>query len=227
MKSGTLYLVATPIGDPDDITLRALNVLRSADRLACEELKPARRLLARYEIDRDPTPVNEHTERERAPELLDALLGGESVALFSDAGSPVFSDPGRRLVEMCVARGVRVVPLPGATSLVPALAGSGFDVDRFHFYGWLSPKTPIRKKELARLKSLRELIVFMETPYRLRRLLSECADAFGADTPACLAYKLTMPEERFYRGALGELRAVAEKKKLKGEFVLMVERRGG
>ncbi|MDP4192886.1 MAG: SAM-dependent methyltransferase, partial [Bacteroidota bacterium] len=132
-----LYLVSTPIGNYDDITLRALNILKSVDFIICEEFKEARRLLAHYQIEKELVSLNEHNEHEEADGILLRMVGGESAALISDCGTPLFSDPGHLLVEICISQKIEVVPVPGANSLLPALTGSGLDFEKFYYYGWL------------------------------------------------------------------------------------------
>jgi 16S rRNA (cytidine1402-2'-O)-methyltransferase len=221
--SGKLYLVSTPIGNYDDITLRALETLKTVDFVVCEEYKEGRRLLAHYGIEKELFSVNEHNEAETAAEVLDKILEGQSAALVSDGGAPLFSDPGHLLTQICIDRKVDIVPIPGANSLIPALTASGFDSDRFYFYGWLSPKSDIRRKELFRLKNTREVIVIMETPYRLISLLTDIVKMFGPNVQCCLAYEITMKREHFYRGPAGDVLQAAKAKSLKGEFVLILD----
>jgi 16S rRNA (cytidine1402-2'-O)-methyltransferase len=217
-----LFLVSTPIGNYDDITLRALNVLRNSDIIICEEYKEARRLLSHYKIEKELIALNEHNENEVVDEILLKILDGKSVALISDCGTPLFSDPGHLLVEVCISQKIDIVPVPGANSLLPALIGSGFDFEKFYYYGWLSPKKDIRRKELLDLKKRKELIVLMDTPYRLHRLLEDVVKFFGKDIPVALAFQLTMKDEKFYRGTAEKVLSIAEKQNLKGEFVLIV-----
>jgi len=221
----TLYLVSTPIGNYDDITLRALNVLKSVDFIICEEFKEARRLLAHYQIEKELFSVNEHNEKETAHEIIDELKKGKSAALISDCGTPLFSDPGHLLVDLCLANKIEVVPVPGVSSLMPALTASGFDIEKFYYYGWLSPKKDIRRKELLKLKTAKELIVLLDTPYRLKALLSDITKILGPNKPVVLAYQITMQTEKFYRGSAAQVLAIAEKQNLKGEFVLLVDNR--
>jgi len=217
-----LFLVSTPIGNYDDITLRALNVLRNSDIIICEEYKEARRLLSHYKIEKELIALNEHNENEVVDEIILKILDGKSVALISDCGTPLFSDPGHLLVEVCISQKIEVIPVPGANSLLPALIGSGFDFEKFYYYGWLSPKKDIRRKELLDLKKRKGVIVLMDTPYRLQRLLEDVVKFFGKDTPLALAYQLTMKDEKFYRGTAEKVLSIAEKQNLKGEFVLIL-----
>ncbi len=222
---GKLYLTPVPIGNYDDITLRALKILGEVNVVVCEEIKIGKRLLNQYKIKKEILPLNEHNEQTASDEVVALLLNGKNIALISDAGSPVFSDPGATLVSKCLANQIEIIPLPGANSLIPALIASGFNINRFFYYGWLSPNNERRKQELTKLKNVREVIVLMETPYRLKQLLRDCKKIFGARKNAVLAYKLTMPEEKIFRGTLKELYNYAEEKKLKGEFVLIINNR--
>ncbi len=222
---GRLFLVPTPIGNYDDITLRALKVLKEADFVICEEFKRGRRLLSEYNIENELYSINEHNEKENTKEIIEMLLSGKSAALISDAGSPLFSDPGHHLVRESIDYGFDVIPLPGPNSLLPALMASGLNTEKFYYYGWLSPKKEIRRKELLELKRKKELIVFMETPYRLGRLLTDCRNTFGEFVQGVLAYKISMPEEKIIRGTLKEISIFTEKHLQKGEFVLLVDNR--
>ena len=221
----TLYITPTPIGNYEDITLRALRILKEVDFVVCEERKPARRLLAYYKIEKELFSINEHNEKENTQEIISKLLEGKSAALISDAGTPLFSDPGHFLVSQCIANKIKIVPLPGANSLIPALVSSNLDFEKFYHFGWLSPKKEIRNRELQNLKKRKDLIIIMETPYRLKRLLSDIVKHFGENTHIVLAYKLTMKEETIFRGRVKNILNIVEGKKLKGEFVLLVDNR--
>lgn len=220
---GKLYLVATPIGNYEDITLRALNVLKSVDFIICEEFKDARRFLSQYQITKELFSLNEHNEKEVADELLFKIVEGKSAALISDCGTPLFSDPGHLLVELCISQNIDVVPIPGANSILPALTGSGLDFEKFYYYGWLSPKKDIRKQQLFKLKNINEVVILMDTPYRLKSLLEDIVKILGKNILAVLAFQLTMNDEKFYRGTAEEILKVSEEKKLKGEFVLVLD----
>ncbi len=217
-----LYIVSTPIGNYEDITLRALNILKEVDFIICEEFKEARHLLSQYKIEKELLSLNEHNEEESSREVLRKIKEGNSAALISDCGTPLFSDPGTQLVQMCIEAKIDVVPIPGASSLMSALVGAGFSLGKFYFAGWLSPKTEIRKKELLRLKSIKEIIVLMETPYRLKAILTDISKTFGEKTRLVVAFDLTLPTEKFIRGNAAQLLTLAEESKLKGEFVLLI-----
>jgi len=212
-----LFLVSTPIGNYDDITLRALEILKSVDFIICEEYKAARRMLSHYKINKELIALNEHNENDVVDEIITEILNGKKTALISDCGTPLFSDPGHLLVDLCIAQGIEVVPVPGANSLLPALIGSGYDFEKFYYYGWLSPKKNIRRKQLLDLKRIKEVIVLMDTPYRLIRLLSDVVNIFGSATPVVLAFELTMKDEKYYRGSAQKVLNIAERNNLKGE----------
>ena len=217
-----LYIVSTPIGNYDDISLRALNILKKVDFIICEEFKEARRLLSHFQIDKELHSLNEHNEEESSLEILKLLSPGKTAALITDCGTPLFSDPGTLLVQMCVYSKIDIVPIPGANSLLAALVGSGFKLDKFYYAGWLSPKSDLRKKELLRLKSIKELIIIMETPYRLAAILTDVSKVLGASKQICVAYNLTLDSEKFLRGSASDILKIIQSQKLKGEFVLIV-----
>lgn len=221
---GTLSLISVPIGNPDDITHRALATLRDADLVVCEEWKEGGRLLSRYGITGKPLEtLNEHDEDASTSRIMDHLVQGKNVALISDAGTPVFSDPGRSLVLRAAEAGVAVVPVPGPSSLVPALTVSGFAVDRFVYCGFLSPKAVRRKAELRKLRHETRAMVLLDTPYRLVPLVRDLAEVFGDERRICVAFNLTMPDETIFRGTPTDLLRTFEEAGLKGEFVLVVE----
>lgn len=219
----TLFLVSTPIGNHDDITVRALKILNEVDFIICEEFKEARRLLSNYKIEKELISLNEHNEKEIINEVLLKILEGKSAALISDCGTPLFSDPGHLLVEVCISQNVNIIPVPGANSLLPALVGSGLDFEKFYYYGWLSPKKDIRRKQLFDLKKIKETIVLLDTPYRLKSLLTDIVKVLGKKIKIVLAFQLTMKSEKFYRGTAEEILNIVEGNNLKGEFVLMID----
>ena len=219
----TLFIVSTPIGNYEDITLRALIVLRKVDFIICEEFKEGRRLLSRYKIEKKLIELNEHNEEEASDEILQMMLDGKSAALISDCGTPLFSDPGHLLVDLAIQNKVEVIPVPGASSLLAALVGSGLDFEKFYYYGWLSPKKDIRRKQLLDLKRRKETIVLMDTPYRLKTLMEDLVKILGSNIPCVLAFELTKEREKFYRGNAGNILNHVEKENLKGEFVLIIQ----
>ncbi|MGK9369971.1 16S rRNA (cytidine(1402)-2'-O)-methyltransferase [Melioribacter sp. Ez-97] len=220
-----LYIVSTPIGNYEDITLRALRILRECNFIICEEYKEARRLLSHYDIQKDLYALNEHNENETSYELIEKIRNSKSAALISDCGTPLFSDPGTLLVQLAVKRGIEVIPVPGSSSLMAALAGAGLELKSFYYAGWISPKKDLRRRDLMRLKEIKELIVLMETPYRLIKILEDITRHFGNSKPVVLAYNLTQKDEEFIRGSAEEALNVARSRNLKGEFVLIVDNR--
>ncbi len=222
--NGTLYLVATPIGNYEDITLRALKILKAADVVVYEERREGGRLLAHYGIpEKLLESLNEHNEAAATFHIIEHLKAGKNVALISDAGTPVFSDPGRMLVNKAVEAEIPIVPIPGASSLMPALTISGFPIEQFLFYGFPSPKAHRRVAELRQLRNERRTMVFMDAPYRLNALLRDLSEVFGKERRLCVAFNLTMPEERIFRGYAPEISRALEKKNIKGEFVIVLE----
>jgi 16S rRNA (cytidine1402-2'-O)-methyltransferase len=220
-----LYIVSTPIGNYDDITLRALKILEEVDIIICEEFKPTRRLLAHYGINKELFSLNEHNESESASEVITEITSGKSAALISDAGTPLFSDPGTILVKQAIERNIKIIPIPGASSLLASLVGSGFELNNFYYYGWLSPKKEIRRSQLQKLKSVNELVILMETPYRLQALLSDIKKSFGNNQFVVVAFKLTQNGETFFRGTVSSVIESTSKEKIKGEFVLLLDNR--
>lgn len=218
-----LYIVSTPIGNYEDITLRALRILKECDFVICEEYKEARRLLSNYKIEKELFSLNEHNENESANELILKLLEGKTAALISDCGTPLFSDPGHLLVDLALQNRIEVIPVPGVSSLLTALVGSGLDFEKFYYYGWPSPKKDIRRKQLLDLRKRRETIVLMDTPYRLKALLEDIVKLLGPNIPCVLAFELTKEKEKFYRGNTQNILKAVERENLKGEFVLIIK----
>ena len=219
---GKLYLVSTPIGNYEDITLRAIRILKEADFIICEEFKEARRLLSYFKIEKELISLNEHNESEVVNNIILKIVEGKSAAVISDCGTPLFSDPGHLLVELSISQKINVIPIPGANSLLPALTGSGFDFEKFYYYGWLSPNKQIRRKQLIDLKKIKEVIVILDTPYRLKSLMSDIVKVLGKNIRTVLAFQVTMNDEEFFRGTAEEILIIAEQKNLKGEFVLIL-----
>lgn len=219
---GKLYSVSTPIGNYDDITLRAMRILKDVDFIICEEFKEARRLLSHLNISKELLSINEHNENENVDEIILKLVDGKSAALISDCGTPLFSDPGHLLVQLAIQNRIEVIPVPGASSILAALVGSGINFEKFYYYGWLSPKKDIRKNQILDLRKRKEVIVLMDTPYRLRTLLEDITKLWSKSIPIVLAYELTNTKEKFYRGTCDEVLRIALKENLKGEFVLII-----
>lgn len=218
-----LYLVATPIGNLADITLRALETLASADLVACEDTRVSRVLLERYGIRRRTTAYHEHNAAEAGPKLIAALEQGQSVALISDAGTPLVSDPGYRLVGEAIERGIRVVPIPGPSAPLAALTASGLPSDTFLFAGFLPAKTGQRQTRLEELKAVPATLIFFESPRRLAETLGAMAEVLGGTRPAAIGRELTKTFEEMRPGALAELAAhYAAADTPKGEIVICV-----
>ena len=217
-----LYLVPTPIGNLEDITLRALRILKEVDLIACEDTRRSSTLLAHYGIETPITAYHDHNERRKAPRLVQRMHAGTSVALITDAGSPGLSDPGFYLVHACLQDGVPVTALPGATALVPALTASGLPCERFVFEGFLPAKKG-RRKRLAELATERRTLVLYESPHRLLRTLRDLEGVLGPDRPSAIARELTKKFEDLRYGTLAQLRAeYAASERVRGEFVLIV-----
>jgi len=225
--SGTLYLVATPIGNLEDISFRAVRILKEADIVIYEERREGSRLLRHFGIENKIVEsLNEHNEAASSEIILQKLKEGKSAALVSDAGTPVFADPGLVLVQKAIREHIRIVPIPGASSILPALIVSGFSIERFLYYGFLSPKRNRRIAELQLLKKESRTIVFMDTPYRLLQLVRDVAEVMGQQRRICVAFDLTLPSEEIFRGTAGDLFQVFSRSPKKGEFVAVVEAGG-
>lgn len=219
---GALYLVATPIGNLGDVTLRALETIAGADVLACEDTRVTRVLLDRYGIRQRPLAYHEHNAAEAGPRLIAALSEGKSVALVSDAGTPLVSDPGFRLVEQAQAAGIRVVPVPGPSAVLAALTASGLPSDAFLFAGFLPVKDGQRRARLEELRAVPATLVFFESPRRLAETLGVMAEVYG-NRRAAIGRELTKAFEEMRTGTLGELAAhYAEAPTPKGEIVICV-----
>ena len=221
LTAGTLYLIATPIGNLEDITLRALRVLRECDVVAAEDTRHSGRLLKHFGISKPLLSYFQFNEARRSEEIIERLRRGDKVALVTDAGSPGISDPGERVVKAAIAAGFRVEAVPGSCALVAALTASGLPTDEFHFIGFLPHKSGQRRNKLESLKSFDGTLVLYESPYRIEKLLVELSEVFP-ERQVVLARELTKKFEEFLRGKPAELLAIAKKRSLKGEFVVMV-----
>ena len=216
-----LYLVATPIGNLRDITLRALEILKSSDFIACEDTRRTGQLLKQYEIEKKMISFHEHSGPGRVREIVSLLKEGKTVALVSDGGTPLISDPGFPLVREAVREDIRVESIPGPSSVIAALAVSGLPTERFTFTGFLSTKSNRRKKELKELAELGHTLVFFESPYRLLATLAEMVEIFP-DREASVSRELTKKFEETVRGRLPEIQKHFAKRKILGEIVLVV-----
>ncbi len=219
--SGKLYLVGTPIGNLEDLTFRALRVLREVDLIACEDTRRTQQLLNHYNISTPTRSYHEHNEMMRAPELILEMEEGEHVALVSDAGMPGVSDPGYRLVHLAIRHGIPVVPVPGASAFVAALSASGLPIETFRFVGFLPPRRLARQKALRALREASETLVFYEAPHRLLEMLEDLSSGLG-DRPAVVAREVSKLHEEFVRGTVSEVLERLRKKTVKGEITVLV-----
>jgi 16S rRNA (cytidine1402-2'-O)-methyltransferase len=217
-----LYVVATPIGNLDDITLRALEILKSVDVIAAEDTRHSGNLLRHFEIRKPLVSYHEHNEAMRSQELAERLTAGENVALITDAGMPGLSDPGARLVKRCIEQDIAFTVVPGASSILTALVGSGFSLEKFCFRGFLPVKSGQRERELRAAAESRETSAFFESPYRILKTLAACAELMP-ERQLCVARELTKKFEEFRRGTATELHAHYEARPAKGEITLVVE----
>ena len=220
---GKLYLVSTPIGNLQDLSKRALSVLTEVDEVVCEEQRVGSTLMKRLGIETPITLLNEHNETGQTTILLKSLKQGKTMALISDAGTPVFADPGLELVRGAIRLKVSVIPVPGASSLMSALVCSGFSLNEFHFAGFLPRQTGARLDRLKSLREIRTLLIILEAPYRLNALLKDLNKIFNINTRSVLAMNLTKENEDFFRGTLAEMQKHFSLNPFKGEFVLMLD----
>jgi len=220
---GTLYLVATPIGNLADITHRALQVLRDVDLIACEDTRHTRKLLQHYGIDAKTVSYHEHNEQQRAAELIELLKQGSDVAVVSDAGTPAISDPGFRLVRSAIENDLKVVPLPGPSALVAALVAAGLPTDEFFFGGFLPSRTGARRTRLNELRAVPGTLIFYEGPHRLAASLKDAYEVLG-EREAVVARELTKLHEEIRRGRLSELAEYYSTTEPRGEIVLLIDR---
>ncbi len=221
-----LYLVATPIGNLEDITLRALRVLKSVDRIACEDTRQTQKLLNHFDISTPTVSYHEHNEQTRTTELIALLQHGGRVAVVSDAGTPAFSDPGLEVVKAAVAAGVPVIPIPGANAALSALVASGMETDRFLYAGFLAAKPGTRRTELEALAAKADglTLVLYEAPHRILETLADVEAVWGEQARVVVARELTKLHEEFLRGTAGEVRqALSARERVRGEIVLLIE----
>ncbi|HXC72624.1 MAG TPA: 16S rRNA (cytidine(1402)-2'-O)-methyltransferase [Pyrinomonadaceae bacterium] len=222
--SGTLYLVATPIGNLADITHRALQILKDVDLIACEDTRHTHKLLQHYGITTKTVSYHEHNEQQRTPQLVDQLKQGSDIAVVSDAGTPSISDPGYRLVRAAIENGVAVVPVPGPSALISALIAAGLPTDEFFFAGFLPSRTNARRTRLSELRTVPGTLIFYEAPHRLATTLKDAYEILG-ERDAVVARELTKLHEEIKRGRLSELASYFEDgDKARGEIVLLIDR---
>jgi 16S rRNA (cytidine1402-2'-O)-methyltransferase len=220
---GTLYLVATPIGNLSDITHRALQVLRDVDLIACEDTRHTHKLLSHYGITTKTVSYHEHNEQQRAAHLIDQLQQGQNIAIVSDAGTPSISDPGFRLVRAAIENEVAVVPVPGPSALISALVAAGLPTDEFFFAGFLPARSNARRARLSELQSVPGTLVFYEAPHRLAATLKDAYEVLG-ERDAVVARELTKVHEEIRRGRLSELSDHYEGEEPRGEIVVLIDR---
>ncbi len=220
-SGGCLYLVATPIGNLEDISLRALRILKEADLIACEDTRQTLKLLSHFEIRKPLESYHEHNEMTRAPELVLRMESGARVALVSDAGTPVISDPGHRLVSLCLRHSIPVIPIPGPSAIVAALAACGLPCEEFTFAGFLPARSGERRRRLQALMPEPRSIVLYEAPHRLRATLRDALEMLG-DRHAAIARELTKVHEEFVRGRISELIRTFDEREPRGEITLII-----
>jgi len=223
---GRLFIVGTPIGNLEDITLRAIRTLKEVDLIACEDTRQTQKLLNRYEIRTSTVSYHDHNEMTRAPELVIQLEEGTDIALVTDAGMPVISDPGYRLVNLAIRHNIPVVPVPGASAFVAALAAAGLPVEKFRFLGFLPPRKGERRKALEGLKPATKTVIFYEAPHRLAEMLKDVRDILG-DRPLVLAREVTKLHEEFLRGSVDQVLDRLKQKSVRGEVTVLLGGPGG
>lgn len=218
---GCLYLVGTPIGNLEDITLRAIRMLKEVDQIACEDTRHTQRLLTHYEIRKPLVSYHEHNELTRAPELVVALEQGATIALVSDAGMPLVSDPGHRLVTLCLRHHIPVVPIPGPSALLASLSASGLPNEEFLFVGFLPARTGERRRAFERLRIEDRTLILYEAPHRIAECVADAREVLG-NRAACIAREVTKLHEEFRRGKLSELFTSLEERPARGEITLLI-----
>jgi len=227
VPGGKLFIVATPIGNLDDVTYRAVRVLGEVDVIACEDTRHSRKLLDHYGIEKPLVSYHEHNELPRSGELVDHLLAGKNIALISDAGTPLISDPGYRIVSQAAAAGVTVVPIPGASAVLAALTASGLPTDTFYFGGFLPAKTTQRRRTLDTLRTFPSTLVFYEAPHRVRESLQDIAEVLGR-RQVVLMRELTKLHEEILRGTASEIAQIlGERDSIKGEITMVIGKAAG
>ncbi len=221
-KPGTLYVVATPIGNLEDITFRAVRILQTVDIIAAEDTRHTGKLLQHLQVKTPQVSYHEHNQASRIPELLENLHQGKAIALVSDAGMPGISDPGFELIQACVDANIPVVPIPGANAAITALSASGLPSNRFSFEGFLPTKSQQRREHLGALQTESRTLIFYESPHRLRETLQDLELIWGGDRQIVLARELTKLYEEFWRGTITEAIALYTQREPQGEYTLVV-----
>jgi 16S rRNA (cytidine1402-2'-O)-methyltransferase len=221
-KPGTLYIVATPIGNLEDMTFRAVRILQAVDMIAAEDTRHTGRLLQHFQVRTPQISYHEHNSHSRIPEILEHLQYGKAIALVSDAGMPGISDPGYELIKACIDDGITVVPIPGASAVITALSAAGLATDRFIFDGFLPAKSQQRRQYLESLQGESRTLVFYESPHRLRDTLASLGEVLGSDRQLVIARELTKLYEEFWRGTIGDAIADYTQREPQGEYTLLV-----
>jgi 16S rRNA (cytidine1402-2'-O)-methyltransferase len=219
---GQLYVVGTPIGNLEDISVRAIRILQTVDAIAAEDTRHTGKLLHHFQIKTLQLSYHQHNHQQRVPELINRLQQGQSIALVSDAGLPGISDPGYELVLACIEAGINVVPIPGPSAALTALMASGLPSDRFCFEGFLPAKGAKRREQLAQIQTESRTVILYESPHRLRQTLQDFSDALGSDRPMVVARELTKLHETFWRGTVGDAIAQYQAQDPRGEFTLII-----
>jgi 16S rRNA (cytidine1402-2'-O)-methyltransferase len=222
IQRGTLYVVATPIGNLEDISFRAVRILKEASLIACEDTRQTRKLLDHYGIETPAVSYHEHNEAQRAAELVSKLQAGQTIAQVSDAGMPGISDPGYRLIKLAIENGIPVVPVPGASAMIAALVGSGLATDSFEFHGFLPAKSGQRRTMLEQFRHSSQTVVLYETPHRIREAVEDIVATLGPVRPLVIARELTKVHEEFLRGSAKEILERLQQRDLKGEITLLI-----
>lgn len=222
MSEGKLFLVATPIGNLGDISERAVEALRDCDLLACEDTRNASTILKKFGIEKKMVVYEDSREQRVAPELLEKLKSGEKIALISDAGMPCISDPGFRIVRLCRKEGIDIVPIPGASAFTTALAASGLPTNGFLFVGFLPAKSAARKTFFEKYKDFDFTLCFYESTHRIEKFVEDALEVLGEGRAVCVAKEITKLHERFFVGAIKDVKAELSKSNTKGEFVVLI-----
>lgn len=223
MEKSILFVVPTPIGNLEDITLRAINVLQKVDTVVCEDTRQTIKLLSHLKISKPLVSFYTQNQLKRIPQIISMLEQGKNIALVSDCGTPAISDPGYYLIKEALDKNITVVPLPGACALITAVVGSGLTTDSFIFLGFLRKKTGKMKKELEQAKLIEKTIIFYESPHRILKTLEVCKEVFGEQTNIVLARELTKKFEEFIRGSISEVLNNLQNREILGEFVVLIQ----
>jgi len=221
VPTGCLYLVGTPIGNLEDITMRALRILKEVDQIACEDTRHTQKLLSHYQIHKPLVSYHEHNELTRAPELVLSMEQGAKIALVSDAGTPLISDPGHRLVSLCLRHKITIVPIPGPSALLASLSASGLPNEEFLFVGFLPARSGERRRALERLRIEDRTIILYESPHRIADCVADAREVLG-DRAACIAREVTKLHEEFIRGKLSDLSNALKETPARGELTLLI-----